>query len=245
MVITDMCESLKDDERIGYVLVADIHHCFKEIPVESLKKTLEHYIKDRELLNLLFIILDNYDREGIALGGRLSPLFANLYLNDIDHHFKETRHCHYYWRYMDNYFIFGYSKPWLHRIRKELQTELGMKGLRLNGNFAVMPVDGSHGFDCLGYVIFRDHVLLRKSTKERMKRSFKDHERKLDRLELLNEHDRSSIASYMGVLEWCNSYNLKCKVVYPVLRKMRENDRWATGLRSYRYFTFYNREVYE
>lgn len=245
MVIKDMCESLRKDDRIAYVFVGDIHHFFKKIPVPLLKAVLEHYIKDRELLDLLFVILDSFDGEGIALGGLLSAMFANLYLNDLDHHMMEVRRCHYYWRYMDNFYIFGYSKPWLHSIGKELAGCLGDKGLTLNRSYAVRPVDGIHGFDCLGYVIYKDHVLLRKSTKQRLIGFFKKIDRKLDNQEVLDQHDRGGIASYMGVLRWCDSYNLRCRHVYPVLRKMRENDRWTLGLASYRNFTLINKEIYK
>lgn len=127
--IMDVRKHLYRDPRIQYVLSMDIDQYYASIKVPNVKKMLREYIKDNELLNLMDRIIDGYSRTnypGIALGNRLSPLLANLYLSPLDHYLKENLHVHIMERYMDNYFIFGYSKKWLHHIRSETESCLGI-----------------------------------------------------------------------------------------------------------------------
>lgn len=60
----------------------------------------------------------------------------------------------------------------------------------------------------LGWVVYSDHILIRKDTKERMRRVFADAKHKLDRLEPLDRHEFGAIQSYVGSLKWYDSYNL-------------------------------------
>lgn len=127
--VMDVRRQLHNDPKIKFVLSMDIHQYYASINVSNVKKMLREYIKDNELLNLMDKILDGYNKTGylgIALGNRLSAMIANLYLNPLDHYLKETLHVHIMERYMDNYYIFGYSKKWLHYIRSETETCLNI-----------------------------------------------------------------------------------------------------------------------
>lgn len=133
--MVDIRKRLYKDERIGYCLKMDIDQYFKSIDTAIMKMLLREYIKDKELLSLIDRTLDAYNEtgnSGITLGGRLSPLFANLYLSSLDHYLKEVRHVHVMARYMDNYYIFGYSRAWLEDICKDVIANLAEIGLRLN-----------------------------------------------------------------------------------------------------------------
>lgn len=207
----DVRRHLYNDQKIAYCLSVDVDQCYASIPPERVKLMLREYIKDNELLFLLDRIIDSYNATGytgIALGGRLSPLFANLYLSPLDHYLKEELHVHILERYMDNYFIFGYSVKWLEYIRTEMVAYLAELGLTLNEGRQIYEIDSEHGVDMLGWVVYSDHVLIRKKTKEKMRRTFRAVERKLDRCQDLDEHDISSIGSYIGSLKWFDSYNL-------------------------------------
>jgi len=41
-------------------------------------------VEDKEIMHLIKLILKANGKEGVPQGGVISPLFANLYLNDID-----------------------------------------------------------------------------------------------------------------------------------------------------------------
>lgn len=210
-VMCDMRRHIKRDPRFRYCLVMDIDQCYASIEPSRVKAMLRGYIKDPDLLDLLDKVLDAYSATGypgIALGGRLSPLFANLLLSPIDHRLKEQLHVHAFARYMDNYFILGYSREWLLKIQKDVAADLSELGLRLNRNWQIMPIDREHGVDMVGWVVYSDHVLIRRRTKLNMKRTFRKVEAKLDRLQDLDDHDKGAIASYVGCLKWFDSWNL-------------------------------------
>lgn len=69
-----------------YALKADIHKYFNSVDHEILKQLLTRIFKDRQLIALLFYIIDSYgeDGKGIPVGNLLSQLFANLVLNELD-----------------------------------------------------------------------------------------------------------------------------------------------------------------
>ena len=243
----DIRKHIHNDPKLKYCLTMDIHGYYSSIPPARIKSMIRDYIKDPELLDLMDSIIDGYNATGypgIALGGRLSPILANLYLSPLDHYLKEKLHVHVMERYMDNYFIFGYSKKWLHSIKDRMVAALGELGLSINTNCAIVPVDSTHGVDVVGWTVYSDHILIRKKTKERMRRVFKYIEYKLDREQELDAHDLGAMNSYIGSLKWFDSYNLKNKIVQPVLNKLADQQRWIKGLDSYRIFIEMNKEEY-
>lgn len=210
-VMTDMRRQLHNDPKIRYVLSMDVHGFYASIPPMNAKLMLRHYIRDPELLYLMDIIIDSYNatgNPGIALGGRLSPLIANLYLNALDHRLKQDLHVHYYQRYMDNMFVMGYSKEWLHQIHRAVCADLAELGLRLNDNWSIQPIDSTHGVDVVGWIVYSDHIRIRKKTKVKMVRTFARARRKLESGKELDAHELGAVNSYAGSLRWFDSYNL-------------------------------------
>lgn len=210
---------LRRDARIRYALQMDVRHFFQSIDKGVLRERLRRVVKDARMLEMLDRIIVEYPYDGIPLGNRTSPILANLYLSDLDHLLKEGCHCHYFLRYMDDMVVLGYSKPWLHRIRRRVSEMLEGIGLELKGDWRVFPV--SCGITFLGYVVYRTHTRLRRRTKDKMKRAV----RRLDG----RPPDPSSmgtVMSYAGVLGWCDGRNLFKKVLLPVLV------RWSEGAPS-------------
>ena len=222
--VEDIRLHLVHDPRFRFALKMDVRHFFASMDKGIAKDNFRHYLKDRRLLELIDRIIDEYPRPGIAIGGRLSPIIANLYLNGLDHHLKEDMHVHAMDRYMDDILILGYSKPWLHRIRRDVAAYLGEIGLTMKGDYRVCPIDSTHGVDFLGYVIYSDHILIRKSTKVNFIRAMREMSRKLDSGIPLDHHDIAVIASYDGMLKWCDSYHLRQKHLAPVLEMMNRMD---------------------
>ena len=73
-----------------YILKADIHKYFNSVDHEVLKQILGGIFKDKDLLKLLYYIIDSYgeDGRGLPVGNLLSQLFANLVLNELDNFVK-------------------------------------------------------------------------------------------------------------------------------------------------------------
>ena len=76
-----------------YVLDADIEHCFDEIPHDKLLKAVSCRISDKYVLKLISMWLKspiledgNYRKvkKGTPQGGVISPLLANIYLDQLD-----------------------------------------------------------------------------------------------------------------------------------------------------------------
>jgi len=201
--------ALKNKAYAQYCLKFDIRQYYPSINHKILKQKYRRIFKDQDLLWLIDEIIDSVEMSndtGIPIGNYLSQWSANIYLSNFDHWLKEVKHCKYVFRYMDDVVILSNSKEELHALLKEIKGYLGELKLELKGNYQVFPVD-VRGIDFLGYRIFRDYVLLRKSTCLNFKRKM----RKFQKKRTLTYSDRCSTQSYLGWLKWCNSYRLKEK----------------------------------
>lgn len=206
---------VRNDPKAKYALVMDVRKFYQSIDLDVLKKKLEAVIKDRRFLRLMFRLLDEYPCGGLPLGNRYSPMLANLYLSNLDHLLKETHHVHYYVRFMDDMCVIGYSKPWLRRILGVVQGALAEDGLTLKGNYQIFPID-SRGIPFLGYRIYSDHILLKRRNKVKMMRAAG---RVLSHCKASGEmsaHDMGTVASYRGMLKWCNGRHLDKKIFGPI-----------------------------
>lgn len=56
-------------------------------------------------------------RTGIPIGNLTSQLFANIYLNQLDHFVKECLRIKWYARYMDDFLIIHPDKNYLHQVK--------------------------------------------------------------------------------------------------------------------------------
>lgn len=230
-------------EKIRYCLSLDIRKCYESTDTSILKKTRRDFIKDDWTLMYLDRFTDEFPRPGISIGDRLSPLNCNLMLTPLDHYIKEVLHCHCFIRYADNYFVFGNSKQWLDKIRIEVTDQLAQIGYSVKPNWQIADLS-TEGVDFLGYRVYKTHILVRKKTKYRIKREMARILRKLESGQSPDKHDRGVVASYCGVLKWCDSYNLYRKVIWPVKVAIDSHDRSIIGSRSLRRFMQNNSEVY-
>ncbi len=219
--VSNIRKYLDRDDRIRYCLKMDVKKFFPSIDKAILKMKFRDVFKDRDLLIELDKIVDQYPYPGIAIGNRVSPLFANLYLSEIDHAMKEKHHCHYYERYMDDIVILGYSKQWLHKIREIMVSYLGDISLTMKENWQIFPID-SRGIDFVGYRIFTDHTLLRKRNKRKLCRACRRINERLDAGCTMTSHDYGTLASYNGLLKWCDGYRLRQRTIGVTERKIEE-----------------------
>ena len=210
-------KAMNDREGTQYCLKFDIKKYFPSINQDILKTLLRKKFKDEDLLWLLDEIIDSAD-EGIPIGNYLSQYLANFYLTYFDHWMKEDKKCKYYFRYMDDIVILHENKEYLHQLKKDIENYLDKNlNLRLKENWQAFPTY-IRGIDFIGYRSFGDYALLRKSTAKNIKNKVKEIQ-----LRELKKGDVNSIMSYMGWLEYCNSYNFKQKYLIPTIRRF-ENE---------------------
>lgn len=156
-----------------YYLKLDISKYFYRISHEVLKEILARKIKDQQLLQVLYNIIDCqhtpfglppgkgpgevpleerlYD-VGMPVGNLLSQVFANIYLDALDQFCKRTLCIHFYVRYMDDIIILSDSKEQLHMWKTEIQkfVETTLR-LSLNQKTCIRPI--SQGIEFVGYRI--------------------------------------------------------------------------------------------
>ena len=150
-----------------YVLDADIEHCFDEIPHDKLLKAVSRRISDKYVLKLISMwlrspILEDGTyrkvKKGTPQGGVISPLLANIYLDQLDKWWIQqgmTRRigcdaCMV--RYADDIVILS-SKP-THIPEETLRKLLSQLELKLSER-KTRFVEAKDGFDFLGFRFVR------------------------------------------------------------------------------------------
>lgn len=149
-----------------YALKCDIRKYFESIDHSTLKSLIEKTIGCRRTAELCRLIVDTSPAAngvGIPLGNLTSQLFANLYLNELDH-FIPRNLAHGYVRYMDDFVIIHNDKSILHELLSSVDRFLSSElKLTLNGKTGIFPVreSGGRALDFLGYRIQANHRRLR------------------------------------------------------------------------------------
>lgn len=243
--IEDIKGYLEKDTRIRYAFKGDVKKYFPSIPKQIASMAVRHVIKDRKAVWFIeTAVIYAYKKPGIPLGNRLSPLIANLVLSFmLVYKLKQEYRVHYIVVYMDDFVILGYSKEWLHKIQKISAMLLEEGGLTLKGNWQIFPIE-KRGIDFVGYVVYRDKVLLRPSTKRKLIAKCRIIQARADAGFPLDEHDQGTIWSYNGMLDWCDSHGLRKITTGPLVQAIESERRWIVGIESWRFFAFFFSEVY-
>lgn len=201
-----------------YCLKADVSKFFPSINHAALAAIAGRKIKCRRTLAIIEAVIyaegdrADPDSRGMPIGNLLSQWMANLYLNELDHLAKHDLKARYYLRYMDDFIILHGDKAELWRMRREIETFLAERlALTLNRKTGIFPV--SQGIDFLGYRIWRDHRLLRKSSSRRMLKTL----RRFQTLYALGRvpyaRIQASIMSWLGHCRHCNSHRVRARVM--------------------------------
>lgn len=209
---------MKDKNGTKYCLKIDISKFYPNINHKILKGMLQKKFKDKDLLELLDLIIDSYPGEkGIPIGSYLSQFLANYYLAYFDHWLKEKMGVKYVVRYMDDVVIFHESKQYLHWLVRQMDEYLKNElDVNIKGNWQVFPTE-IRGVDFVGYRFFYGYKLLRKKTCKRFKRKMLNIKKKQGKGEMINYSEWCSVNSYVGWLQWCDSWRLFEKYIEPIL----------------------------
>lgn len=197
------------DQNSGvYILKCDVRKYFDNIDHATLIGLIGQRIKDDKIVWIIKEIIESYntkdkDGKGIPLGNVTSQIFANIYLNELDHFVKNTLGIRFYVRYNDDFVIAGTDPDRLAEYLIEIRNFLSERlMLDLPENKTSIRKLG-WGSDFLGFTVLPNCVLLRNQTKAKV-------------FERINEINAES---YFGILKHCDSYNLRSK-----FRSMLESD---------------------
>lgn len=146
------------------------------------------------------------DRKGLPIGNLTSQLFANVYLNELDHFVKETLKERWYSRYMDDFMIIHPDKNHLKAVKEKIREFLKEKlDLNLHPKKATLK-NVKDGVPFVGYRIFYDHILVRGSTLKRMQRKYRHKVKLVKKGILTKEKLRQTENSLKGHLKHANAY---------------------------------------
>jgi RNA-directed DNA polymerase len=184
---------------------------------------LRKKIKDEDVIKLLNEIIRS-NLKGIPIGNLTSQLFANVYLNELDHYIKRTLKEKYYIRYMDDFLILGTDKNHLHERKENIRIFLHDKlKLTLHPKKAeVFPIDpiknfqvsngAGKGVDFLGYVLKNGKRYLRKDTVKRFLKKRRKYKAMIKSGKLREDYLKDADASWKGYCKFGDSYMLRRKL---------------------------------
>jgi len=200
-----------------YCMKLDVKKYYPSIDHNILKKKYRRIFKDVELLWLLDEIIDSTPGDvGIPIGNYLSQYSGNFYLSSFDHWMKEVKGIKYYYRYMDDIVVLHESKHYLHELRKEIDEYFNNElNLSIKSNWQVFPTF-VRGIDFVGYRVFLNFTLLRKSTCKNFKKKLLSIEKKRIENKQMNYSEWCSVNSYKGWLIHCDGHRLTQKYIVPI-----------------------------
>ena len=227
-----------------YCLKIDISKYFYSISHEILLDKLQDKILDSNVISIISSIISETNKDyineyirkyntqydvgipfyqnhkGLSIGAMTSQFLAIYYLNDLDHYIKETLHCKYYIRYMDDFLIPDSSKEKLKSIWQKINQKIVKLDLRTNSKSNIYR--GSKGFGFLG---FHYKVQNGKLNISFQKKTFYKINRKL---KFLKKNDlmkyKKSMASYYGYFQTViknqkEDFKMKSIEVYEAYKK--------------------------
>lgn len=179
----------EDPEGTRFCYKFDISKFYESVRQDFVSYCVRRVFKDKKLIAMLDGFIHMMP-QGISIGLRSSQGLGNLLLSVyLDHYLKDRYGVRHFYRYCDDGVVLGKSKAELWEIRDAVHGQLEHIELKVKDNERVFPVD--EGIDFLGYVIYPDHVLLRKRIKQKFAR--KMHEVKS------RKRRRVLIASFYGM----------------------------------------------
>ena len=187
-----------------WILKCDIRKCFASVDHCILKSILTKEIQCPRLLRVVSSVIDSFPisamaeigKVGIPLGNLTSQIFINIYLNELDLYMKHRIKAEKYIRYADDFILFSKNKNDLLNIisvvdnflKVKLHCDLHDKKLFVRSLYS--------GVDFLGWIHFPRYRVLRAKTKRRI----------LKNIVLVGG---AQIASYMGLLQYGNTFKIK------------------------------------
>jgi retron-type reverse transcriptase len=180
-------------KRFPFVLKCDIRKYFPSIDHAILMGLLERDIGCPPTLELARTIIDHSNdqepiyhyfpgdtlftpyerRRGLPLGNQTSQFFANVYLNPLDHFVRGTLQPGSYFRYVDDFLLFGEDKGKLGEMRRRIEEFLFDYRLSLHpGKSRVYRV--RDGVTFLGWRIFPDRSRLVRDNVQRFRARLRD-----------------------------------------------------------------------
>ena len=202
----------EDPESTRFCYKFDISKFYESVCQDFVSYCVRRVFKDMKLITMLDGFIHMMP-QGISIGLRSSQGLGNLLLSVyLDHYLKDRYGVRHFYRYCDDGVVLGKSKAELWEIRDAVHEQVEQIDLKVKANERVFPVD--EGIDFLGYVIYPDHVLLRKRIKQKFAR--KMHEVKS------RKRRRVLIASFYGMAKHADCIMLFNKLTGKEMKSFKD-----------------------
>ena len=227
----------------GFALKADIRHYFDTVDHVILLKIISLKITDQKIIQLIRIILANHKSElegkGMPIGNLTSQFFANVYLGELDQFIKHTLKAKHYIRYVDDFVIFDNNKKRLEKWQAEIDNFLRSRlAIELHKEKTkIVPLHT--GITFLGFRIFRDYKLLKKSNARRIWKRLEIFRRRRNDGLMTNEDASRSLEGWLAYARFANTYNLRNSVTRKFSellskddlpqRRTSDNEQWGNA----------------
>lgn len=199
-ILMDICRKKIDDPRtvdlLGYYINNDAVPFGMPLDANQLTITEEQMLYDL----------------GIPIGGGLSHMLGNMYLDPLDQFCKRVLGIKRYIRYMDDIIILDNDKERLKEYGRRMTQFLEERlHLNFNNKTALRPV--RVGCEFVGFVIYNDHVILRKSTTLRMKRTLRKTRQDYHDSLITFKEANATMQSYLAMLSHVDCKKFKEKLL--------------------------------
>jgi retron-type reverse transcriptase len=209
---------------LHHYLKIDIRKYFASVDHDILKQIIRRRLKDENMLWLIDLIIDSAPDTGLPIGNLMSQLFANVYLHEVDHHFKNVLGVKFYIRYMDDMIILHESKAELHRLFDEMTSFCSSKlNLQLNDKSKIGKT--KDGITFVGYRVWNNKKLIKKQSIDRMKKKY----RAWKSGKIRDEDFVHSLGSWMGHTFDTASHRIIETVMFNVIHHLVANKGYGTG----------------
>ena len=185
-----------------FILKCDIKKYFGSIDQSVLLGLVKKRVKVGSILSVIKEIIESFKKEcgkgkGIPLGNITSQIFANIYLNNLDHFVKSRLKQRFYIRYNDDFVLISKNKKRMEFCLEKIRIFISKLLLDLPTNKTSIR-KLRWGIDFLGFSILSNCILLRNKTKQKV----------------FEKVNKSNFQSYFAILRHCNSYRLKNKLTH-------------------------------
>ena len=190
----------------------DISKFYESVCQDFVSYCVRRVFKDKKLIAMLDDFIHMMP-QGISIGLRSSQGLGNLLLSVyLDHYLKDKYGVRHFYRYCDDGVVLGKTKAELWVIRDIIHEQLLRIDLEVKPNERVFPT--AEGIDFLGYVIYPDHVMLRKRIKQKFARKIHEVKSKRRQQELK--------ASFYGMAKHACCRNLFNKLTGKEMKSFKD-----------------------